>query len=77
MATDREIALEIALISVIKAAQKQDIDLKILIDVAGDLLAGFPQEAPDRDARIGAACAELSNAHAAVLTGERARSARP
>ena len=73
MATDREIALEIALISVIKAAQKQEIDLKDLLDVAGDVLVSFPQEDPARETRISAACTEISNAHAAVLSGARAK----
>jgi len=77
MATDREIALEIALISVVKAAEKQGIELKSLLDVAVEVVSTFPQQDLDRDARVASACLEISHAHTAVLTGERVKPSSP
>lgn len=74
MATDREIALEVALIAVVKAAEKQGFDLKQLLDKAAEVISTFPEQDAEREARIAAACTEISDAHAAVLTGKRARS---
>ncbi|MBI6600597.1 MULTISPECIES: hypothetical protein [Pseudomonas] len=73
MATDREISLEVALISVVKAAHKQGVDLKSLLDLAAEVVSSFPHEDPARDDRISSACAEISNAHTAVLTGVRVK----
>lgn len=71
MSVSREHVLEVALISVIAAANKQGIDVNGLLDHANELVNRLPMAAGDREKWIADANLEISNAHAAVLTGVR------
>lgn len=68
MTTDREIALEQALIAVIGAAKSRGHDEKDLVDHASALLLGNNILRRVEHPHVGNAIRELSDAHAEVLT---------
>ena len=71
MATNREGALEIALIGVLAAADQQGLDLKALGVRAKELISLYPSESLNRDERAAGAVHEIDKAHAKVAEGKR------
>ena len=68
MATDREIALEQALIAVIAAAEEAGSDAQELLSRAHGLIMGHSPYRQVDHPYVTMACQEISEAHAAVLT---------
>ncbi|MBM1191573.1 hypothetical protein [Pseudomonas weihenstephanensis] len=71
MATNREGALEIALIGVLAAADQQGLDLKALGVRAKELISLYPSESLNSDERAAGAVHEIDKAHAKVAEGKR------
>lgn len=68
MATDREIALEQALIAVIAAAEAGGADAQQLLSTAHGLIMGHSPFRQVEHPYVTMACQEISGAHATVLT---------
>ncbi|MNF08640.1 hypothetical protein D3C80_2091030 [compost metagenome] len=68
MATDREIALEQALVAVIGAVKHEGIDEKNIVDKATALLLGNNILRRVEHPHVDNAIREISNSHAEVLT---------
>ncbi|AZF63733.1 hypothetical protein [Pseudomonas sp. LBUM920] len=71
MATNREGALEIALIGVLAAADQQGLDLKGLGLHAKELISLYPSESLNSDERVARAVNEIDKAYAKVAEGKR------
>lgn len=68
MATDREIALEQALVAVIAAAEADGADAQELLTRAHGLIIGHSPYRQVEHPYVTMACQEISEAHATVLT---------
>jgi hypothetical protein len=67
MATDREIALEQALIAVIAASEAAGASTQDLLDIAQGLIIGHSPFRQVDHPHVTMACQEISDAHAAAL----------
>lgn len=68
MSTDREVALEQALIAVIAASEAAGANTNDLLNIASGLIIGQSPFRKVEDRHVAMACLEISNAHATALT---------
>lgn len=68
MSTDREIALEQALVAVIAASEAAGASTKDLLEVAHGLIIGRSPFRKVEDRHVAMACLEISNAHATAVS---------
>ncbi|TWS02807.1 hypothetical protein [Pseudomonas mandelii] len=76
MSTERERALEIALIGVLSAVDQQGVALTDLTERAKQLISLYPREALNGEAHAQGAVAEIERARANIEEGKRLSEAK-